>query len=138
MVAQAGIPTGISIAPIIPGLNDDDIPELLSRAREAGATVATSSLLRLSGSVEAVFLDRMREAFPDRIQKIIHRLRDVRGGPLSDGRYFRRQQGTGHYWHMIQDLFRIAKRKAGFQEDDDGTTPDTFRRPGTATQASLF
>ena len=138
IVAQAGIPTGISIAPIIPGLNDDDIPELLGRAKKAGATVATSSLLRLSGSVEAVFLDRMREAFPDRIDKIIHRLREVRGGPLSDSRYFRRQEGTGHYWHMIQELFRIAKRRAGFQEDDEGPMPDTFRRPVTATQPSLF
>jgi DNA repair photolyase len=137
IVAQAGIPTGISIAPIIPGLNDEDIPELLTRTREAGGTVATASLLRLSGSVESVFLDRMKEAFPERIGKIVHRLREVRGGPLSDSRFFQRQEGTGEYWHMIQQLLSLAKRKAGFQDDED-PVPDTFRRPGSAIQPSLF
>src|SRR5262249_39126557 len=66
-VTDAGIPTGISISPIIPGLNDDDIPELLSRARQAGATEAMANLVRLSGSVEEVFLHRMAEAFPEQI-----------------------------------------------------------------------
>jgi len=137
-VAQAGIPTGISIAPIIPGLNDEDIPELLARARDAGAAVATASLLRLSGSVEPVFLDRMKEAFPERIGKIVHRLREVRGGSLNDSRFFRRQEGTGDYWHMIQQLFTLAKRRAGFQDDDACPVPDTFQRPGSAMQPSLF
>ena len=74
-LSEAGIPTGISIAPIIPGLNEDDIPELLARARTAGATSATSSVLRLPGSVEPVFLERMTQAFPERIHKIINRIK---------------------------------------------------------------
>ena len=85
ILSEAGIPTGISVAPIIPGLNEEAIPELLARAKSAGATSATCSLLRLPGHVETVFLDRMREAFPDRISKIIHRLQEVRGGQLSEG-----------------------------------------------------
>ncbi len=137
VLSDAGIPTGISIAPIIPGLNEDDIPELLIRAREAGASAATSSLLRLTGSVEPVFLDRMREAFPDRIAKMTNRLREVRNGALTDTRFFQRHEGTGTYWNVIEQLFALSKRRVGFSEDDSGPVPDTFRRPGVE-QWSLF
>lgn len=135
--SKAGLTTGISVAPIIPGLNDEDIPELLTRAREAGASTATSSLVRLSGSVEPVFLERMREAFPDRIDKITHRLREVRGGALTDGRFFHRHSGTGEYWRTIERLLAVSRRKAGFPADDADTIPRTFRRPGDI-QTTLF
>jgi DNA repair photolyase len=135
-LADAGIPTGLSVAPIIPGLNDDDLPELLRRGRAAGASVAMASLLRLSGHVEDVFLERMREAFPERVGKIISRIREVRGGDLTDSRFFSRQHGSGTYWKMVEDLFELSKRRAGFKEEDDGPVPDTFRRP--AAQQSLF
>jgi DNA repair photolyase len=136
-LSDAGIPTGLSIAPIIPGFNDEDIPELLSRASEAGAWVAMSSLLRLSGSVESVFLERMQEAFPDRVAKMTNRIREVRGGRLTNSEFFQRQEGHGTYWDMIQQLLRIAKRKAGFTEEDDEVIPQSFRRPGIE-QPSLF
>ena len=136
-VSDAGIPTGISIAPVIPGLNEDDIPELLDRAYDAGARIATYSLLRLSGSLEPVFLERMREAFPERIGKITNRIREVRGGVLKETRFFKRQVGQGPYWELIDQLFTLAKRRAGFPEDDMNVTPQTFRRPGVE-QVSLF
>ena len=137
-LSEAGIPTGLSIAPIIPGFNDSDIPELLVRARQAGASVAMSSLLRLSGSVEPVFLERMQEAFPDRLAKITSRIRDVRDGRLSNSEFFRRQEGSGTYWNMIQQLMRLSKRRAGFtEEEDEDAIPQTFRRPGIE-QSSLF
>ena len=88
-LSEAGIPTGISIAPIIPGLNEDDIPELLARARTAGATSATSSVLRLPGSVEPVFLERMTQALPVRIHNIINRIKEVRDGRLTEGAFFK-------------------------------------------------
>lgn len=135
-LADAGISTGISIAPVIPGLSEDDIPELLDRARQAGACTATHVLLRLSGSVEPVFLERMKAAFPERIGKIISRLREVRGGALTEGEFFRRHAGEGVYWDMIEQLFNIAKRRAGFSENDTRIL-DTFRRP-RVEQASLF
>jgi DNA repair photolyase len=137
VIADAGIATGISIAPVIPGLNESDIPELLERARQAGASTAVTALLRLSGSVQAVFLERIKEAFPDRIGKILGRLREVRSGALTDGEFFQRQTGTGVYWDMIEQLFSMTKRRAGFNEDDAGAVPDTFRRPGVE-QATLF
>lgn len=136
-LSDAGIPCGISIAPIIPGLNDDRIPELLDRAHEAGACAATAGLLRLSGNVEPVFLDRMGRAFPERIGKIINRLREVRGGAFTESRFFKRQSGQGPYWALIEQLFTLAKRRAGFPDDDMHTIPRTFRRP-SVEQVSMF
>lgn len=136
-LSEAGIPTGISIAPVIPGLNDDDIPELLMRAREAGATEAMFVLLRLSGSVEPVFLERMAAAFPDRIKKITNRMREVRGGKLSESDFFKRHHGDGTYWQFIEQLFEVSRRKAGFPDEPDRPVPRTFRRPATG-QLDLF
>lgn len=135
ILSEAGIPAGISVAPIIPGLNEEAIPELLSRAKAAGATSATCSLLRLPGHAETVFLDRMREALPDRISKIIHRLQEVRGGKLSESGFFGRHYGNGTYWRCVEQLFELGRRRAGFVEDDR-PVPGTFRRP--TAQQSLF
>lgn len=137
ILSDSGISTGISIAPVIPGLNDGDIPELLERARQAGAQAATYILLRLSGSVEPVFLERMREAFPDRYAKIMHRIQDTRGGKLTEGAFFKRHQGTGTYWETIEQLFQVAKRRAGFPDEAARPVPDSFRRPGVE-QGVLF
>jgi DNA repair photolyase len=118
-------------------LNDEDIPELLDRAKQAGAIEAMAILLRLSGSVEQVFLERMAEAFPDRISKITHRIREVRGGSMSNGAFFTRHHGSGPYWDMIERLFTVARRKAGFLTLESDEVPRTFCRPG-AEQAGLF
>lgn len=136
-LSDAGIPTGISIAPVIPGLNDGAIPELLNRARAAGARTATFSLLRISGSLEHVFMERMREAFPDRVQKITNRLREVRAGRLSESTFFDRHHGAGTYWRMIEQIFEMAKRRAGFEDTLEEVIPETFKRPGGA-QITLF
>jgi len=136
-LADAGIATGISIAPVIPGLNEDDMPELLDRAYRAGARTAVTSLVRLAGSVQPVFLERMKEAFPDRIGKIVNRLREVRGGALTESAFFHRQNGQGTYWDMIEQLFALAKRRSGFVEEGTEAMPETFRRPGSG-QMVLF
>ena len=137
-LSEAGIPTGISIAPVIPGLNEDDIPELLDRAKHAGARTATFILLRLPREVEPVFLERMGAAFPDRVKKITNRIREVRGGALSETEFFKRHHGSGSYWQMIEQLFEVSRRRAGFpEEDDDEDIPRTFRRPAPE-QATLF
>jgi DNA repair photolyase len=136
-LANAGIPTGISLSPIIPGLNDEDIPDLLARAKEAGAVEAMATLLRLSGSVEPVFLERMTAAFPDRVAKITHRIRDVRGGSMNNGAFFERHRGAGPYWATIEQLFEVARRKAGLLGLRGDTVPATFRRPGIE-QTTLF
>jgi DNA repair photolyase len=136
-LANAGIPTGISLSPIIPGLNDEDVPDLLARAKQAGAVEAMATLLRLSGPVEPVFMERMAAAFPDRIAKITNRIRDVRGGAISEGAFFDRHRGAGPYWAMIEQLFEVSRRKAGFSVLREEAVPTTFRRPGVE-QTVLF
>lgn len=136
-LAKAGIPTGLSLSPIIPGLNDEDVPDLLARAKQAGAVEAMATLLRLSGPVEPVFMERMAAAFPDRITKITNRIREMRGGAMSEGSFFERHRGSGPYWAMAEQLFEVSKRKVGFPVLRDETVPATFRRPGIE-QTALF
>jgi hypothetical protein len=93
--------------------------------------------LRLSVSVEPVFMERMAAAFPDRITKITNRIREVRGGAISEGAFFKRHQGTGPYWTMIEQLFEVYRRKVGLSTLRDDVVPATFRRPGIE-QTALF
>jgi hypothetical protein len=82
-------------------------------------------------------MERMAAAFPDRIAKITNRIRDVRGGAISEGGFFEGHHGAGPYWAMIDQLFEVSRRKAGFSELREETGPATFRRPGIE-QTSLF
>lgn len=136
-LAKAGISTAVSIAPVIPGLNEHDIPQILSRARDAGAQHATYILLRLNDNVEQVFIERMTHHFPDRIHKILSRLKDVREGQVGERTFFKRHVGEGNTWDVIAQLFDSAYRKHGYQNIPDTPIPSTFRRPGL-TQLSLF
>jgi hypothetical protein len=96
-----------------------------------------ATLLRLSGPVESVFTERMMAAFPDRITKITNRIRNVRGGAISEGAFFERHRGAGPYWAMIEQMFEISRRKAGLSAFRGEIIPATFRRPGTE-QTALF
>ena len=136
-LAKAGISTAVSIAPVIPGLNDHDIPHILSRARDAGAQDATFILLRLNDNVENVFIERMTYHFPDRIQKILSRLREVRQGQTGERIFFKRHSGQGTTWHVISQLFEQNYKKFGFPTVPEAPILDTFRRPGL-TQLPLF
>ena len=113
-LAKAGVEVGVNVAPIIPGLNDEDIPKILSAARDAGATHAGSVLLRLPGSVKAVFEARVRAALPLSADRVLHRIRETRGGRLYDPRFGTRGRGEGTYALAIQTLFRTTARRLGF------------------------
>lgn len=136
-LAESGISTGVSIAPVIPGLNEHDIPEILKKSREAGAQQATYMLLRLNDNVEPVFLERMTRQFPDRIHKIMGRLKSMRHGQSGDKTFYRRHVGEGPTWEVIARLFETSYRKHGFHTLSDHPVPRTFCRPGPA-QLSLF
>lgn len=146
-IADAGIRVGVMVAPIIPGLNDRDIPSVLEQAAAAGATSAGYVPLRLAGSVRPVFLERLREAMPDRAQRVIHRIRDIRGGRLNDPNFGSRMNGTGVYWDSIRDLFEISKKRFGLDgrhDDSDETSlsnlpatpPEKPDRPKTGRSES--
>ncbi len=114
-LSAAGLRTGISLGPVIPGLNDSDIPVLLKRAKDAGATFAFYVMLRLPGAVREVFLSRMRERLPERAGKIEHHIREVRGGELYQTDFANRMSGTGTMADMVEKLFRIQSRKLGLE-----------------------
>jgi len=141
-LAAAGIDVAVSVAPIIPGLNDEDIAKVLSSAREAGATRAHYTLLRLPGPVKEVFEERLREKLPLRAERVLHRIRETRGGELSDPRFKHRMRGEGLYAQTIERLFDTAARKAGMEPRMSMMTeaaPTSFRRPTRpSAQLSLF
>jgi hypothetical protein len=87
--------------------------------------------------VEPVFMERMEAALPDRFTKITNRIRDVRGGAISEGAFFERHRGAGPYWAMIEQLFEVSRRKAGLSVPREEPLPATFRRPG-GEQTALF
>lgn len=113
LLADAGVPCGVSLGPVIPGLNDDQIPEILERAHEAGATSAFMILLRLPREVAEVFEARLIEAFPLRADKVRHAIAEMRGGRMNDPRFGSRMRGTGPRWQLIESLFRTTMRRLG-------------------------
>jgi DNA repair photolyase len=135
-LADAGVPVGLALAPMIPGLNDSQVPELLRRAKDAGATSAFTTMVRLSGEVLPVFTERLRAAFPDRAEKVLSQIRDVRGGNLNDTTFHDRMHGRGPRWDAIADLFQVHVKRLGLDRGDREEPRATFRRP--SAQGTLF
>lgn len=136
-LASAGIKVGIGIAPVIPGLSSD-IPILLKRAKEAGATQAFINMLRLPGNVAPYFEERLREKMPTRADRVLNRIREAREGKLNSSVFGERMRGKGQYWEATARLFKIHAARLGFNKRSEHTkSPEsTFRRP--SAQASLF
>jgi DNA repair photolyase len=135
-LAAAGITVGIGIAPVIPGLTTD-IPELLKRAKDAGATHAFINMLRLPGSVAPYFEERLRDKLPTKADRILNRIRDAREGKMNSSVFGERMRGKGQYWEAIERLFRIHAERLGFNKRAHALERSTtFRRP--TAQQSLF
>jgi DNA repair photolyase len=144
-LAAAGIPVGVNVAPIIPGLGDQDMPNVLKAAAEAGAKSAGFVLVRLPGSVKDVFEERLRAAMPLRAERVLHRIRETRGGKLYDSRWGARGKGEGRYAEMIRDLFQATCQRLGLETwgmragDRSEALPTTFQRPARPpAQLGLF
>jgi len=110
-LSAAGLPVNVMAAPIIPGLNDSEIPHILQKAAEAGACDAAYTLVRLNGNVGPIFADWIRQAFPDRAEKVLSQIADCHGGQLSDSRPGTRMRGEGPLAAAIARLFQISKQK---------------------------
>jgi DNA repair photolyase len=140
LLAAAGVPVGVLVAPIIPGLNDSQVPAILERAAAAGARSAGRVLLRLPAEVRPVFEERLREALPLRANKVLSALAEQRGGRLNDPRFGTRMHGTGPRWQAIEALFDTTCRKLGLDRGSAGRASEpsrsTFRRPDP--QGTLF
>jgi DNA repair photolyase len=130
MLAAAGIPVGVNVAPVIPGLNDHEIPNILQAAADAGAVYAGWGMLRLSHGVKAVFLEWLDTHFPGKKARILSRIRDVRGGRLNDSRFGLRMTGAGLFAEQIGLLFTTAARRLGLATKYPTPSAAAFRRPG--------
>jgi DNA repair photolyase len=135
-ISEAGIPVGVSVAPVIPGLTDHEIPRILARAAEAGARFATYVLLRLPHGVKALFEQWLEAERPARRQKVLARIRDTRGGRLNDPRFGSRMRGEGPGAALVAELFHRARDRVGIPPGGPALAIEAFRRP--SPQGRLF
>lgn len=135
-LSKAGIPVGVMTAPIIPGLNDHEIPAILDAAAKAGARFAGYVLLRLPLAVEPLFEGWLERHYPEKKDKVLSRIRECREGRLNDSRFGSRMRGRGAFADLIKDIFELARHKAGIAGRGPTLSTAAFRRPGS--QPLLF
>ena len=128
-LAAAGVPVSVNVAPIVPGLNDHEIPRILEAAAAAGATSAAWVLLRMPAPIDRLVDAWLAEHYPDRRERVLNRIRETRGGRLSDARFGVRQRGEGEYALQIRALFAVAVRKYGLDRPRRPLSAAAFRRP---------
>jgi DNA repair photolyase len=128
-LAGAGIPTGVMTAPIIPALNDHELENMLEAAARHGADSAGYVLLRLPHEVEPLFVEWLREHYPDRADHVLSLLRQLHGGVLYDGQFHGRQRGRGQFAALLEARFRKARRRYGLDREVKLRT-DRFVAPG--------
>jgi DNA repair photolyase len=137
VLSEAGVPVRVMVAPVIPGLTDHEIPSILDAAAEAGAVRASYIMLRLPHGVKSLFADWLEAHFPDRRDRVLNRVREVRDGALNDSRFGDRMRGKGAYADHIQRLFDTARRRAGLTGDSVELSTASFRRPPSDGQLEL-
>jgi DNA repair photolyase len=137
-LAAAGIPVGVMVAPVVPAITDHEMPKILEAAAGAGATSAGYVVLRLPGAVSGLFEDWLERHFPDRKEKVLNRLRDLRGGRLYDPRFGSRMRGEGLFADQIRVTFETFKRRHGLDKPRPELSTAAFRRPGQGVQLGLF
>jgi DNA repair photolyase len=142
-LAARGIPVGVMVAPVIPGLNDADMAAILEHAKNAGASHAGMVLLRLPGPVKEIFEARVRTALPLRAERILRRVRETRSGKMNDPRFGTRHTGEGPYADAIGALFTSTAQRLGLltreaEADKTHDPPATFERPSRGGQMRLF
>ena len=128
-LAKAGVPVGVLVAPIIPGLNDHEIASVLAAAKSAGAGWAAMEILRLPLTVAPIFEQWLERHVPGKKDKVLNRIRAMRGGKLNDSRFGHRMRGEGIFAEQISQMFHIALRKAGLAEGGPELSTAAFRRP---------
>ncbi len=136
-LSDAGIPVAVFVAPIIPGINDHEIPSILAAAADRGATAASCVPIRLPYAVKDLFVDWLGRNFPDRKEKVVNRIRAMRGGRLNDPRLGSRMRGQGPMADQVIELFRVARRRVGLAERPSSLSTRAFRRPGAVEQLGL-
>ena len=136
-LSEAAIPVSVNVTPIIPGLNEHEIPAILGAAAEAGATGAGFTILRLPHANKELFAQWLTTHFPHRKDKVLNQLRTVRGGKLNESVWDSRMKGEGIFAEQIKRIFEVARRKAGIKNDQPPLSTAAFRWPG-GTQLDLL
>ncbi len=125
----AGVPAGVMVAPVIPGLTDHELPAIIAAAGQAGAKFAGCVPLRLPYGVADLFEKWLEQHFPLRKEKVLAQIRAIRGGKLNYPNFNSRMTGQGIFAEQIQQVFKVARRKAGIPEHGPSLSTAAFRRP---------
>jgi DNA repair photolyase len=124
------------VAPVVPAITDHEIPTILEAAAAAGARAAGYTVMRLPGAVAGLFEAWLEGHFPDRREKVLHRIRELRGGRLNDPRFGSRMRGEGIFAQQIRALFDTARRRHGLDQPLPELSAAAFRRPSPPPRAS--
>lgn len=135
-LANAGVPVGVLVAPIIPFINDESLERILQDARQAGACYASYTVLRLPWEVKAVFQEWLEAHFPDRAQRVLHRIEDMRNGRRNDAQFGTRMRGTGLWANLLRQRFNLAVRKLGLNTTRPQLVTHLFQAPRAVSPAS--
>ncbi|MGE0268165.1 MAG: PA0069 family radical SAM protein [Candidatus Omnitrophota bacterium] len=133
---RAGVPVGVLIGPVIPGLTDEELPAILREAAEAGAASSHFVMLRLPYSVKVLFEEWLGNHFPEKKEKVLNRIRSVRSGKLNDPDFHTRMSGTGIYAEQVHSIFKLYSRRYKLDRHSAGLSSGSFRRPNK--QLMLF
>lgn len=137
ILAEKGISVGVNVAPIIPGLTDHECADILKAASDAGATHAGYTIVRLPHGVKDLFKEWLEQHFPDRKDKVLNRIRNIRGGELYESSFGKRFHGEGEFANQIREMFRIQTQKLGLNKKSLSLSTKHFRRPEKG-QLNLF
>jgi DNA repair photolyase len=138
-LAQAGVPVGVMVAPVIPAITDHELEAILRAAREAGASCASYVLLRLPHEVKILFREWLQQHYPERAKHVMSLINQARGGKDYDSQFGVRMRGTGPYAELLRARFEVAVRKLGFADASGrhDLRTDLFRGPSAASQLTL-
>ena len=128
MLRAAGIPVGVMVAPVIPGLTDHEVPRIVEACAKAGAQFAGYTIVRLPWAIAPLFEHWLDEHFPEKKEKVLQRIRHIRAGKLNDPRWGTRTRGEGVFAEQIRSMFEVACRRAGMNKRPKLSTA-AFRRP---------
>jgi DNA repair photolyase len=138
-LSDAGVPAKVMVAPVIPGLNDSEIPAILQAAQEHGAVAASYTLLRLPLTVKPVFLEWLQRSQPSKKDRVESRIRSTRAGGLNNSEFGTRMKGTGEIADQIQQTFQLFARRYGLDQKQPALDCSNFERPKPTTgQLRLF
>jgi DNA repair photolyase len=125
---DAGVPVGVNVAPIIPGINEHEIPNITAAAAKVGAQFASYTIVRLPLSVAPVFVAWLENHFPERKEKVLGRIRSLRNGKLNNPDFGSRMRGEGFMAEEIRQIFQVSCRRAGLNRDRTELSTAAFRR----------